>query len=260
MLKEEAKIYRHLPDEAAKQEFIEDFWLKRDPNPATEENEMRLEYEERLEFVERWFRESIGKGHGWESDRGKIYLLLGAPDDRTTHQANIIDRFGRPMRVLKEYWIYELYQLALIFTDADGFGVYRLEDWSPDLLAAIQRAKFAIMPEPAKLSNFRFKVKYKDGALHVEIPLNGVNFNEIDNQMTMAFKITVYIYRDYQRLDTLHTERLLKSEKETLLKQKEMLVAIPYKVEHTGVYVFDMIVEDVLAKNVYRDMCRYDLH
>jgi len=64
--------------------------------PETEENEVQLEYEARLEFVERWFREKVGSGRGWESDRGKIYLMLGAPDERSTRQESIIDRFGRP--------------------------------------------------------------------------------------------------------------------------------------------------------------------
>ena len=117
MTKSEIEIYKHLPDNAARESFIEDFWEIRDPTPGTEANENRMEYERRVEYVERFFKEKIGSGRGWDSDRGKVYLLLGEPDERNTRQGTILDRFGQPKRVLKEVWIYNYHGLYLEFSD-----------------------------------------------------------------------------------------------------------------------------------------------
>ena len=38
MTKEEKDIFTHLPDKASREEFIADFWAKRDPDPETETN------------------------------------------------------------------------------------------------------------------------------------------------------------------------------------------------------------------------------
>ena len=44
MTKEETKIFKHLPDADSRKEFIADFWLKRDPDPDTPDNEFRTEF------------------------------------------------------------------------------------------------------------------------------------------------------------------------------------------------------------------------
>ncbi len=258
MLKSEAKIYMHLPDEAAKLDFIEEFWQKRDPNPETEENEVRLEYEQRLEYVNRWFREKVGNGRGAESDRGKLYLLLGAPDERSTRNENIIDRLGRPMRVLKEIWIYSSYQLYLEFVDADGFGIYRLAEWTPDLLTAIERAKFSINPQENNVPSFRFKAKFEASQIKISIPVKAITFNDNGTQMATEFNITVFIYFNYRRIDTLTFTRSMEGTKEDFLARKNILFNLPYFPASTGRYVFDIIVEDVFAKNRYREMLEYE--
>ena len=91
MIDDEIEIYKQLPDEQSKEEFIEEFWRIRDPNPGTVENEYKIEFEERIEYANKWFGSGDpfkGKeaydGHeryrGWNTDRGRIYIILGPPD------------------------------------------------------------------------------------------------------------------------------------------------------------------------------------
>jgi GWxTD domain-containing protein len=58
--------------------FITAFWARRDPTPGTLENEYRRTYWSRVLEADRLFRDSTTPG--WKTDRGKIYILLGAPD------------------------------------------------------------------------------------------------------------------------------------------------------------------------------------
>jgi GWxTD domain-containing protein len=77
--KEEDDTYRALATEEARAAFIQKFWASRDPVPATAENEYRGLFLRRVSEVDRQFRESTKPG--WKTDRGKIYILLGPPDD-----------------------------------------------------------------------------------------------------------------------------------------------------------------------------------
>ena len=51
MTKQEKEIFKHLPDQESREEFISDFWAKRDPDPATEENEFKEEFFRRIEYA-----------------------------------------------------------------------------------------------------------------------------------------------------------------------------------------------------------------
>ena len=55
MVDEEKKIYKSLPDSASRREFIREFWKIRDPDPSTEENENKIEFERRIAFANEWF-------------------------------------------------------------------------------------------------------------------------------------------------------------------------------------------------------------
>ncbi|GAF84612.1 unnamed protein product, partial [marine sediment metagenome] len=77
MTKQEKDIFNYLPDKESREEFISDFWAKRDPSPDTEENEFKEEFFRRIEYASLRFREGIP---GWKTDRGRIYIYLGPPD------------------------------------------------------------------------------------------------------------------------------------------------------------------------------------
>jgi GWxTD domain-containing protein len=112
----ERKIFLELPD-AEKEDFKEEFWKRRDPDPSTEENEFKMEYYNRMEASENLFV-SEGKP-GWLTDRGRIYILFGPPLDRITYPMGE-DPYGR----CREIWYYG--NFPVVFIDSTCSGDYRL--------------------------------------------------------------------------------------------------------------------------------------
>jgi GWxTD domain-containing protein len=79
ILPEEEKVFRELKDSADRDEFQKIFWARRDPDLETPANEFQTEYEKTRADVDTRFRVS-GKP-GSATDCGRVYILLGAPDD-----------------------------------------------------------------------------------------------------------------------------------------------------------------------------------
>ena len=77
--KDEDDSFRALKSDEARAEFIRTFWASRDPIATTPENEYRTLFYARVAEANRSFADSTKPG--WKTDRGKIYILLGPPDD-----------------------------------------------------------------------------------------------------------------------------------------------------------------------------------
>lgn len=257
MLKDEIKIYKHLPDQEARDAFIKEFWRKRDPNPETLENEARTEFYQRVAFVNRWFSEKTGKNRGLDSDRGKVYLYLGPPDERTTQQRTVYNSMGTRVRILTEHWLYQRHLLFLEFRDVNGFGVYQLARWTPELLTAIDREKFTIFENKKVGQKLKFKAAYKDGEIQIRIPIKGIVFDEEDGKMKASFKVVVYVYHEYKKVDELEKTWNLAEGKDIILKQDNIAFTIPYTASSKGKYYFDIIVKDLTSTSTYRNMIRF---
>ncbi len=78
---EENKAYRELKraTDEERRRFIEDFWARRDPDPTTPGNVVRDLFYRRVAEANRLFTDSPAPG--WKTDRGKIHILLGPPDE-----------------------------------------------------------------------------------------------------------------------------------------------------------------------------------
>jgi len=79
---EERKAFGRLNTDEERENFIEQFWLRRDPTPDTEENEEREEHYRRIAYANETFASGIP---GWKTDRGMIYIKYGPPDEREEH-------------------------------------------------------------------------------------------------------------------------------------------------------------------------------
>ena len=75
-----------------REEFIEQFWLRRDPTPGTPENEFKDEHYRRIAYANLHFPTATGKA-GWKTDRGRIYIVYGPPDEIDDHSTS--DILGR---------------------------------------------------------------------------------------------------------------------------------------------------------------------
>jgi GWxTD domain-containing protein len=76
---EEVRAFKLLQTDDQRESFIEQFWRHRDTDPKTEENEYRRDYFARIAYVNENF--SFRDVPGWRSDRGRIYITYGKPDE-----------------------------------------------------------------------------------------------------------------------------------------------------------------------------------
>jgi GWxTD domain-containing protein len=79
ILPEEEKVFRELKDKSERDEFQKIFWARRDPDLETPANEFRTEYEKTVADVDTRYR--VAGKPGSATDCGRVYILLGAPDD-----------------------------------------------------------------------------------------------------------------------------------------------------------------------------------
>jgi GWxTD domain-containing protein len=89
---EEKQAWKRLATDDERQQFIEQFWLRRDPTPDTEENEFKEEHYRRIAYANEHYASGIP---GWKTDRGMIYIKYGPPDEIEDHSSG--GTYERPM-------------------------------------------------------------------------------------------------------------------------------------------------------------------
>lgn len=80
----ERSAFKKLTTDEERENFSENFWLIRDPTPDTPENEYRDQFYERIDYANDHFASGIA---GMRTDRGKMYILNGPPDEIQSHPA-----------------------------------------------------------------------------------------------------------------------------------------------------------------------------
>jgi len=95
--KEEDKAYKTLKTEQERATFIDIFWRRRDPSPKTEYNEFKEKFRNRCLDAGRLYSETTTPG--WKTDMGKVYILVGPPDEMVRDR---VPRAGRGTVI----WIY----------------------------------------------------------------------------------------------------------------------------------------------------------
>jgi GWxTD domain-containing protein len=108
------------------------FLRETDPIPTTPQNEALNEYFSRLRQANARFRDEGAQG--WMSDRGRVYLTLGEPDQVYEQGANDVSQRGRA-----QIWEYREYRVQLVFIDQTGFSRWRLTGTSSAEFEALAR-------------------------------------------------------------------------------------------------------------------------
>ncbi|HEX8286445.1 MAG TPA: GWxTD domain-containing protein [Pyrinomonadaceae bacterium] len=132
--KDEKKAFNQLKSDEERENFIENFWRRRDPNPDTEENEYREEYYERIAYANEHYTSGIP---GWKTDRGRTYITWGKPDSVESHPSGgSYDRpsyegGGSTSTYPFEIWFYRHLEgvgsgIEIEFVDPTGTGEYRI--------------------------------------------------------------------------------------------------------------------------------------
>jgi GWxTD domain-containing protein len=130
----ERDAWKILDTDDEREKFIEGFWRVRDPDPDTEENEFKQQFYERVAYANEHF--SSGKP-GRLTDRGRIYIKFGKPDEVEAHPAGgsyerpSYEGGGSTSTYPFEKWFYRYIPnvrsgVELEFVDPTGSGEYRL--------------------------------------------------------------------------------------------------------------------------------------
>jgi len=194
MTREETKIFRLLVDPESRKEFIEDFWTKRDPDPDTEVNEFKKEFESRVDYVTKRYK---GEGRpGWNTDRGRIHIYMGPPDKFEEFFSHGDSTVRGPIL----WWIYYDYHLGIEFVDEKGTGEYKIREYDGDFFEAIDVLKLGTHVGTKdvflkKVVNFDLTYDREAGELEVALPAKLLNFKENDEgkfQIDLRFKFYLY--------------------------------------------------------------------
>lgn len=121
----EKEVFLQLSTVEERDRFIDAFWSRRDPNPATPANEFREEHYRRIDYANEFLGRDTFRP-GWRTDRGRYYILLGEP--------KTIERFSGGNEIVdSELWFYQgggsrglPGAFFLLFFQRDGVGEFEL--------------------------------------------------------------------------------------------------------------------------------------
>jgi GWxTD domain-containing protein len=239
MTKEEKDIFHHLPDQESRQEFIRDFWAKRDPDPDTEGNEFKEEFFRRIEYANLRFREGIP---GWKTDRGRIYIYLGPPD-KIDQRPFINDPSIKGLI----WWGYYLHRIGIEFVDTTGDGSYVISQHMGsygNLLSVIEKAKFGqvITKNGSKFIDFDVRFDREEKEIEVSLPVSLLSFREEDGLLKAEFEFKFFIYEKGGLKEDRFTHiRSFEMPEDEVLKLEDVVFNFSYDLK-PGKYYFDVLV------------------
>ena len=131
---EEMSAFKKLATNAERDQFIENFWQRRDPTPDTEENEFKEEHYRRVAYSNEHFAAGVP---GWRTDRGRMYIMYGKPDSIDSHpmggpyQRPAEEGGGNTETYPFEIWRYRYLEgigqeIEIEFVDTCGCGQYKM--------------------------------------------------------------------------------------------------------------------------------------
>jgi GWxTD domain-containing protein len=154
---EERAAFKRLNTDEEREQFIEQFWLRRDPTPDSQENEFKEEHYRRIAYANERFASGIP---GWKADRGRIYIAFGPPDEIESHPSG--GTYERPFEegggttstFPFEKWRYRWIEgigsdIIIEFVDTTMTGEYRMtmDPSEKDALMMVPNAGLTLMEQ-----------------------------------------------------------------------------------------------------------------
>ena len=154
---EERKAFKNFQTDEERQQFVEQFWLRRDPTPDTEENEFKEEHYRRIAYANEHYASGIP---GWKTDRGRIYITYGPADEVESHPSGgtyerpIEEGGGTTSTYPFEKWRYRWIEgigtnVEIEFVDPTMTGEYRMtmDPSEKDALLYVPNAGLTLMEQ-----------------------------------------------------------------------------------------------------------------
>lgn len=172
---EERKAFVQMATDEERENFIESFWMRRDPTPDSMENEYKEEHYRRIAFANDRYASGIP---GWRADRGRIYIAYGPPDEIESHPSG--GQYQRP------------------YEEGGGFtSTYPFEIWRYRWIEGIGSDILLEFVDPTMTGEYRLTMdpSEKDALLHV--PGAGLTLSE---QMGLTTKADRFRRTDGTRM------------------------------------------------------------
>lgn len=217
--KEERDAFLRLGNNEEREQFIEDFWRRRNPDPESAENTFKEEHYRRIAYANEHFASGIP---GWKTDRGHMYILWGPPDEIESHSTGgtydrpVEEGGGTTSTYPWERWRYRHLEgvgenVEMEFVDPSGSGEYHLtiDPGEKDALAHVPGAGLSTL-ELMGLSSKSQRFTNSDGttlpASLVPRPASMGEFEALDRLAAIQRPPR------FKDLDTLVSSRIVRSQ------------------------------------------------
>jgi len=242
---EERTAFLQLSTNEEREQFIEQFWLRRSSNPDMPDNDFKEEHYRRIAYANEHFASGIP---GWKTDRGRIYIIWGAPDEIESHPTGgTYDRpteegGGSTTTYPWERWRYRYLEgiqenVELEFVDPSGTGEYHLtsDPSEKDALLYVPGAGLSMM-ESMGLASKTDRFTRSDGT-HLPTSLGGTpaSLNEF-TRLELYAKVQRPPEVKYKDLEALVTSRMVRDQlkfnyRTDFLKVTNDTVLVPVSVQ-----------------------------
>jgi GWxTD domain-containing protein len=218
---EERNAFGQLATNEEREQFIEQFWLRRSSNPDLPDNEFKEEHYRRIAYANEHYASGIP---GWKTDRGHMYIVWGPPDEIESHPTG--GTYDRPMEegggststYPWETWRWRYIEgmgenVIMEFVDPSGSGEYHLtmDPSEKDALLHVPGAGLSQM-EQMGLASKTDRFTRSDGT-HLPMTMGGTpasmnEFTRLENYAN-AFKPPVVKFKD---LEAIVTSRIVRDQ------------------------------------------------
>lgn len=228
---EEDVVYIITPDERTaflqletneeREQFIEQFWLRRSTNPDLPDNDFKEEHYRRIAYANEHFASGIP---GWKTDRGRIYIIWGKPDEIESHPTG--GTYDRPMEegggstttYPWETWRYRYLEgiqenVILEFVDPSGSGEYHLtmDPSEKDALTHVPGAGLSLL-ESMGMASKADRFSRTDGTtLPTALGGTPASLNEF-NRLELYAKVQKPPEVKYKDLEAIVTSRMVRDQ------------------------------------------------
>jgi GWxTD domain-containing protein len=160
---EERSAFKQLSNDEERDNFIEAFWQRRDPTPDTPENEFKEDHYRRIAYANEHFAAGIP---GWKSDRGRMYIMYGPPDEIESHPSG--GSYERP------------------FDEGGGeTSTYPFEDWRYRYIEGIGEQVIIEFVDTCMCGEYHMTIDRGEKDALAKVPGAGLTLNE---QMGLSSK------------------------------------------------------------------------
>jgi len=211
---EERKAFKQMNTDEEREQFVEQFWLRRDPTPDTVENEYKEEHYRRIAYANEHFASGAP---GWKMYCGRIYITFGPPDEIDSHPSGgtyerpVAEGGGETTTFPFEDWRYRYLEgigndIMIEFVDTTMTGEYHMtmDPSEKDALTYVPGAGLTLA-EQMGLSDKSARFNNTDGT-HMGAPISGnmmdrpASYNEFErlNQFAKLQQAPAVKFKDLE--------------------------------------------------------------